>query len=85
MRLNGGLGDVLSRIISYFDNEESHYHGFLLGLFNGKKIKSNRETMHGRFDICILSRRIYQIALVLECKHSDAVRLLKKDMSKGVK
>ena len=85
MRLNGGFGDVLSRIISYFDNEESNYHGFLLGLFNGKKIKSNRETMHGRFDICILSRRIYQIALVLECKHSDAVRLLKKDMSKGVK
>ena len=26
------LGDILSRSISYFDNEESFYHGFLLGL-----------------------------------------------------
>ena len=41
------LGDILSRSISYFDNEESFYHGFLLGLFSGKKIKSNREAVHG--------------------------------------
>ena len=36
------LGDILSRSISYFYNEESFYHGFLLGLFSGKKIKSNQ-------------------------------------------
>ena len=48
------LGDILSRSISYFDNQESFYHGFLVGLFSGKKIKSNREAMHGRFDLCIL-------------------------------
>ena len=53
------LGDILSRSISYFDNEESFYHGFLLGLFSGKKTKSNREAMHGRFDLCILPKQIF--------------------------
>ena len=77
------LGDILSRSISYFDNEESFYHGFLLGLFSGKKIKSNREAMHGRFDLCILPKQIFQTALVLECKHSKSVKDLIKDASEG--
>ena len=77
------LGDILSRSISYFDNEESFYHGFLVGLFSGKKIKSNREAMHGRFDLCILPKQIFQTALVLECKHSKSVKDLIKDASEG--
>ena len=77
------LGDILSRSISYFDNEESFYHGFLLGLFSGKKIKSNREAMHGRFDLCILPKQIFQTALILECKHSKSVKDLIKDASEG--
>ena len=79
------LGDILSRSISYFDNEESFYHGFLLGLFSGKKIKSNREAMHGRFDLCILPKQIFQTALVLECKHSKSVKDLISDASEGAK
>ena len=79
------LGDILSRSISYFDNEESFYHGFLLGLFSGKKIKSNREAMHGRFDLCILPKQIFQTALVLECKHSKSVKDLIKNASEGAK
>ena len=77
------LGDILSRSISYFDNEESFYHGFLLGLFSGKKIKSNREAMHGRFDLCILPKQIFQTALILECKHSKSVKDLIKDANEG--
>ena len=79
------LGDILSRSISYFDNEESFYHGFLLGLFSGKKIKSNREAVHGRFDLCILPKQIFQTALILECKHSKSVKDLIKDASEGAK
>ena len=75
------LGDILSRSITYFDNEESFYHGFLLGLFSGKKIKSNREAMHGRFDLCIFPKQIFQTALILECKHSKIVKDLIKDSS----
>ena len=77
------LGDILSRSISYFDNEESFYHSFLLGLFSGKKIKSNREAVHGRFDLCIFPKQIFQTALILECKHSKSVKDLIKDSSEG--
>ena len=77
------LGDILSRSINYFNNEESFYHGFLLGLFSGKKIKSNREAMHGRFDLCILPKQIFQTALILECKHSKSVKDLISDASEG--
>ena len=77
------LGDILSRSISYFNNEESFYHGFLLGLFSGKKIKSNREAVHGRFDLCILPKQIFQTALILECKHSKSVKDLISDASEG--
>ena len=75
------LGDILSRSINYFNNEESFYHGFLLGLFSGKKIKSNREAVHGRFDLCIFPKQIFQTALILECKHSKIVKDLIKDSS----
>ena len=79
------LGDILSRSISYFDNQESFYHGFLVGLFSGKKIKSNREAMHGRFDLCILPKQIFQTALILECKHSNSVKELVSDAKEGAK
>ena len=79
------LGDILSRSISYFDNQESFYHGFLVGLFSGKKIKLNREAMHGRFDLCILPKQIFQTALILECKHSKSVKELVSDAKEGAK
>ena len=79
------LGDILSRSISYFDNQESFYHGFLVGLFSGKKIKSNRETMNGRFDLYILPKQIFQTALILECKHSKSVKELVSDAKEGAK
>lgn len=69
------LGDILSRSINYFNNEESFYHGFLLGLFSGKKIKSNREAVHGRFDLCILPKQIFQTALILECNILRALKI----------
>ena len=39
--------------------------------------------MHGRFDLCILPKQIFQTALVLECKHSKSVKNLIKDASEG--
>ena len=79
------LGDILSRSISYFDNQESFYHGFLVGLFSGKNIKSNKESGHGRFDLCILPKQIFQTALILECKHSKSVKELVSDAKEGAK
>ena len=77
------LGDILSKSISYFDNEESFYHGFLIGLFTGKTIKSNKESGEGRFDICIYPKQIFKTAIIIECKHSDSIKNLVKDAASG--
>ena len=39
--------------------------------------------MHGRFDLCILPKQIFQTALILECKHSKSVKDLIKDANEG--
>jgi hypothetical protein len=48
------LSTMLMKSISYFDNAESYYHGFLTALFvkvENYEVKSNRETGDGRCDI----------------------------------
>lgn len=69
----GELKKLLSESISYMDNAESFYHGFLLGVLvnigNGYVVKSNREAGNGRFDICIYNRSDYlKPAAVVELK-----------------
>lgn len=71
------------KTVSYFDNNESFYHGFLAGLFNDYQIKSNRESGNGRFDLCIVPDSILDTAVIIECKHSDSVSLLRTDAQKG--
>ena len=83
LKANVILNDILMKSISYYDNEESFYHGFLVGLFTGYSVKSNREAGHGRFDLCILPNSILKTALVLECKHSSEVRQLVQDAKMG--
>ena len=41
--------------------------------------------MHGRFDLCILPKQIFQTALILECKHSKSVKELVSDAKEGAK
>ena len=53
-KVNLLLNDILLRSISYFDNQESFYHGFLVGLLNDYEVVSNRESGNGRFDVCVL-------------------------------
>ena len=52
-KVNLLLNDILLRSISYFDNLESFYHGFLVGLLNDYEVVSNRESGNGRFDLCV--------------------------------
>ena len=77
------LNEILSRSISYYDNQENFYHGFLVGLFSEETVESNRESGNGRFDICILPRRIIETAIVIECKHSLSEDDLFEDSEKG--
>lgn len=84
-KANRILNDILLKSISYYDNAENFYHGFLMGILNGYDLKSNRESGDGRFDICVYPETILGTAIVIECKHSAGVRYLKKDASEGAK
>ena len=82
-KVNVILNDILLKSISYYDNAESFYHGFLVGVLNGYELKSNREAGEGRFDICVYPDTILGTAVIIECKHSEGVRYLKKDAEEG--
>ena len=80
-KANSILQDVLLQSISYYDNYESFYHGFMVGFLNadGYEVKSNRESGEGRFDLAVLPYSILNIAIVIECKHSNSIKELRKD------
>ncbi len=79
------LQDVLMQSISYYDNYESFYHGFMVGFLNvdGYNIRSNRESGNGRFDLAMLPYSILETAIVIECKHSNSIKELRKDSAKA--
>ncbi|MBQ2263953.1 MAG: PD-(D/E)XK nuclease domain-containing protein, partial [Oscillospiraceae bacterium] len=68
-------GTWLNETISFFDEKEQYYHGFLAGLLSGYdayKLKSNRETGDGRTDLLLMERFDRNIAVVIEVKDVDA-------------
>ena len=57
--------------ISYYDNYENYYHGFLSGLLlgaRGYRVESNRENGRGRTDITICEFQRRTAAIVIEIK-----------------
>ncbi|WP_164131076.1 AAA family ATPase [Sharpea azabuensis] len=83
--VNEILNDILMRSISYYDNQESFYHGFLVGLLNDHEVISNREAGDGRFDICIIPDSILGTVVIIECKHSLSDDDLIEDAVDGAK
>ena len=77
--------DILLRSISYFDNQESFYHGFLVGLLNDYEVVSNRESGNGRFDVCVLPENILGTVVLIECKHSISEDDLIDDAKEGAR
>ncbi len=55
------LSSLLVESISYMDSEENNYHGFMTGVLtvlarqNGYRLKSNRESGDGRYDLVLYS------------------------------
>jgi len=63
--------NFLGESISYMDNHENFYHGFLTGVLRGMKgyrATSNRESGNGRGDIFIRPRDLRKTAIILEVK-----------------
>ncbi len=64
------IGEWLSETISFYDEKESYYHGFMSGLlsgFKGYKLRSNRESGDGRPDLLLMERN-GRTAVILEFK-----------------
>ena len=74
-RISDFLSDKLMTTISYYDYDETYYHGFLTGLLTGMggyDVLSNRESGTGRPDILLKTPRIRNgRAMILELKVSD--------------
>lgn len=67
------VGSWLNETISFYDEKEQYYHGFLAGLlsgFKGYRLRSNRESGNGRPDL-ILMQRGGETAFVIEIKAAD--------------
>ena len=68
--VNEIIGEWLSETISFYDEKESYYHGFMSGLlsgFKGYKLRSNRESGDGRPDLLLMERN-GRTAVILEFK-----------------
>ena len=65
------LNQLMLKSISYFDNVENFYHGFVLGLLvdMGEKyiVESNRESGYGRYDMKI-EKKDGTLGIILEFK-----------------
>ncbi|MDO4554986.1 MAG: AAA family ATPase [Lachnospiraceae bacterium] len=65
------LSDQLAQSISYYDNKESFYHGYLLGILSGLagyEIHSNKEAGLGRPDILLKPYRPQKTTVIIELK-----------------
>lgn len=72
-KLQSAIGEYLDKSISFFDGgSEGFYHGLMLGLIalmdNQYKIKSNRESGDGRFDVSLIPRERRYPGIILELK-----------------
>lgn len=75
------LTRLLRESISFYDNKEAFYHGFLLGLLermDGYAVWSNRESGDGRYDIILKSPDVEKPLLVFELKAPDTYQGLEK-------
>jgi len=73
------LSKLLAESISYMDSAESFYHGFMAGILSklkGYRVKSNRESGHGRSDLVLYGTSIRDKAVIFELKLARKFREL---------
>lgn len=72
-KLQYAVEEYLDKTISFYDSgTEGFYHGLMLGLIalmdNRYKIKSNRESGDGRYDICLIPKERKYPGIIMELK-----------------
>lgn len=71
------LNDKLIRTISYYDYDETYYHGFLTGILTGMdgyEVHSNLESREGRPDVVLKELKFRGRAIILELKVTKDIR-----------
>ncbi len=74
-KLQDGIGEYMKKSISFYDaGAEGFYHGLVLGLIalmdDRYKIRSNRESGDGRYDISLTPRDAKYPGIIMELKWS---------------
>ena len=72
-KLQVGIGEYMKKSISFYDSgAEGFYHGLVLGLValmdDRYKIRSNRESGDGRYDISLIPRDLKYPGIIMELK-----------------
>lgn len=72
-KLQTAIAEYMDKTISFYDaGAEGFYHGLVLGLIalmdNQYKIKSNRESGDGRYDISLIPREKKYPGIIMELK-----------------
>ena len=75
-KLQNAVAEYMDKSISFYDGgAEGFYHGLMLGLIalmdNQYKIKSNRESVDGRYDICLIPREEKYPGIIMELKWKE--------------
>lgn len=93
--LNGNtekMGEILSEnlmeTISFYDYQESYYHGFLAGLLRPMGnyiVQSNRESGKGRPDILVRYPSVRGKAVILEIKAAKTYQELEKKCDEALR
>ena len=88
-KLQDAIAEYMDKTISFYDaGAEGFYHGLILGLIalmdNQYKIKSNRESGDGRYDICLIPREHRYPGILMELKwkknlNEDSLEILAKE------
>ncbi len=75
-KLQNAVAEYMDKSISFYDGgAEGFYHGLMLGLIalmdNQYKVKSNRESGDGRYDICLIPREEKYPGIIMELKWKE--------------
>ena len=82
------INGQLSKNISYYDNAENFYHGYMVGIFNsldGYEVYSNKESGNGRPDIQLMPFNPRKPAVILELKQAKKFSEMEKKCEEALK
>ena len=82
------LSDNLMETISFYDYQESFYHGFLVGMFKNIEnyiVLSNRESGNGRPDILLKYPSVRGKAIIIELKVAKTFRSMQEKCEEALK